>query len=220
MRRGSGAARVVERGARRHAPGASPGSERTLDGLARSTPSAQVAMGRLRRILAPQIAPRWTARESAGPAALPQRDVEAFAGQVHHALRGLELHAQARMPSPPQRHARHQPALRERRQQRDAQRVRLARGRRRGATQPVVESVECGLHGALQRGARAVQHHAAPAAVEQPEADLLLQQRDLLADGAGGEVQFVGGLAKVLAPRHGAEGRQGVQRQAGHWQCL
>src|SRR5262249_35610983 len=114
-------------------------------------------------------------------------------------------------------YARQQPALRERGQRGDAQPV-LGAGRRRGRSALALFQLrQRWLHRAQQRGTGGVQHHAAATPVKQRKAQLLLQQLDLLADGAVRQVQFLGRGAQVGQRRHGAEGGQGVERQAAHF---
>ncbi|MNV81327.1 hypothetical protein D3C71_1749870 [compost metagenome] len=69
------------------------------------------------------------------------------------------------------------------------------------------------MHAAQQRGARAVQDDAAPAALKQRKAQLFLQPLDLLADRAVRQVQPLSRRPQILQFGDGAEGRQGVQRQ-------
>jgi len=72
------------------------------------------------------------------------------------------------------------------------------------------------LHSAQEGAAGRVQHDAPAVPIEQPEADLLLQQPQLLAHRTVREVQLLRRGAQVLQAGEGAEGGQRVQRQAGH----
>jgi hypothetical protein len=114
----------------------------------------------------------------------------------------------------PAPHARQQPALRERRQQRDADALRFVAGSGRGRAHAVVELRQCQFNRAQQRRAGGIEHQPAAAAVEQGEADLLLEQLDLLAEGAVRQVQCLGGRAQVCQLRDDTKGGQGLQRQA------
>ena len=142
--------------------------------------------------------------------------MKTFALQIEHLLRGIQLDGDVRVRLVPQRQARQQPALRERRQHGDVDAVRGAGGRCGGGAHAVVKAVEGGLHRLQQRSTGGIQHDAPPPPVEQCEAELLFQSLDLLADGAVGQVQFFGRSAQVGQARHGAEGRQGAQRKACH----
>ena len=104
--------------------------------------------------------------------------------------------------------------LRKRRQQRDADALRLvARGGRRRA-HAVVELRQRRLDRAQQRLAGRVEHETPAAAIEQREADLLLEQLDLLAERAVRQVQLIGCGAQVGQARDDAKDGQGLQRQA------
>ncbi len=149
-------------------------------------------------------------------AALAQRGMKALALQVDDVLRGVQLDADVGVLVAPAAHARQQPALRERRQQGDADALLFVARRRRRSPQSIVELRQRRLHRAQQRSARGVEHDAAAAAIEQRKTDLLFEQLDLLADGAVRQVQGVGGRAQVGAACDGTKGGQGLERQAGH----
>ena len=73
---------------------------------------------------------------------------------------------------------------------------------------------ERALHAAQQRLAGRIEHDATPAALEQREAQTLLEAADLLAHRAVRQVQHVGGGAKVLELGNRAEGGERGERKA------
>jgi hypothetical protein len=80
----------------------------------------------------------------------------------------------------------------------------------------LVDAVERRLHPAQQRAAGGIEHDAAPAPIEQGEADLLFERADLLAHRAVREVQLARSGAQVLQLRDGSERGEEVERDAGH----
>jgi len=149
-------------------------------------------------------------------AALAQRGVEALALQVDHLLRRVQLECDVGMLGVPIAHARQQPALGKRRQHADAQPLLRARGRGGGRAHAVVDLVERGADRPQQRRACRVEHDASCAPVEQLEAELGLEQAQLLADRAVRQVQLVGRSAQVAGARDHAKARQRVQGNARH----
>ena len=71
-----------------------------------------------------------------------------------------------------------------------------------------------GGRGIGQQPAFAGQCDAACVALEQGDAEDGFQLADVVADRAGGEVQFLGGMGEILVPRGGGEHAEGGQ-QAG-----
>ncbi len=139
--------------------------------------------------------------------------MKTVAQQVGDLLGRIDLQRQPWMAAAPARHARQQPALREGRQYRHPQALLVAGGGGRRRQHAFVQLRQRALHGAQQGGARAIEHDAAPAALEQREAQLFFQALDLLADGAVGQVQALGGRAQILQFGDRTEGGQGVQGQ-------
>jgi hypothetical protein len=112
---------------------------------------------------------------------LAHRRVEALPLQVDGVHRRVDLECQRRVAIAPASDSRQQPALRERRQHGDAQPLFAAGCSGRCGLHAVVQLRKRALHAAQQRLTRGVEHDAAPAALEQVEAQLLLEHADLLA---------------------------------------
>ena len=128
--------------------------------------------------------------------------------------------ARSRMALAPAPDAGQQPALRERRQHRDAQALRVA-GRGRGCgLHAVVELRKRALHAAQQRLTGGIEHDAPPAPIEELETQVLLEPADLLAHRAVRQMQRLGGRAQVLHFGDGAERGKRVEREAGHWLAM
>jgi hypothetical protein len=142
--------------------------------------------------------------------------METVALQVDHVERRVDLDGDVRVLCTPQAQARQEPALRERRQHRHAQSLHGTRCRGRGRLHAVVHLRQRRRRVAQQRLAGRVQVDAAAAAVEQRKAEAALDLADLLADRAVRQVQRFGGGAQVLQLRHGDEGRQEIELDAGH----
>ena len=109
--------------------------------------------------------------------AVAQRGVEAIALQVDQLLRRIDLQREMRMALAPAADARQQPAVRERRQHRHAQRVRRAGRRRGGRLHALVKLRQRRSRASQQRFAGGVQHDAAALPLEQLEAELRLRGR-------------------------------------------
>ena len=147
--------------------------------------------------------------------ALPNSGMETLALQVDRAKRRIDLERQRRMTVAPATHARQQPAVRERRQYRDAQALRLAARCCGGRLHAIVEQRQRRLHAAQQRLTRRIEDDAAAATLEQREAQLLLEPADLLAHRAVRQVQHLACCAQVLQLGHRAKCGKRVERQAG-----
>ena len=60
-----------------------------------------------------------------------------------------------------------------------------------------------------------IETHAAMTAVEQRDAEMLLQGPDAVGDGGRGDAEFPGGADEVLVPGRGLEEPQAVERRQG-----
>ena len=192
------------------------GGQRVMVTGAETRGTCRRADGDQRRSVQPRGDERLGLEPAPGAGAGAQCGMEALALQVNQVLRAVDVQRDAWMPLAPARHARQQPALRERRQHGEAQRLHFSLGGQRGGAHALVEQVERGLHRRAQRGAGGVEREAAAAPLEELEAELLLEVAHLLAHCAVREVQLLGRGAQVFAACRGAEGGQGGERESAH----
>ena len=106
---------------------------------------------------------------------------------------------------------RHQPFGDQSRRRRDDQHIAGAVAvelRHRAA-----HALEAGVQPGIDQPARIGQLDRAGAAMEQRQAELLLQRADLMAERGGRHMQFVGGFGETQMPRDRLEGAQRIERR-------
>ncbi|MNQ14014.1 hypothetical protein D3C85_269470 [compost metagenome] len=124
---------------------------------------------------------------------------------------GVQVDGERRVRAVEAEQAGEQPELRHRVGAQHADAVALVGGAdaRRGALQPLQGDTDLGVEGRARRG----QADAARLALEQGDAEAVLEGADLLAHRALGQVQLGGGAGEAAVATHRLEGDQGFQRR-------
>jgi hypothetical protein len=140
--------------------------------------------------------------------AISDRQIDIAGGEVGERLTGPDVDVDVGVPAIEMGKARDEPVCREGWEHADRECSMRLRAQRR---HPAGNAIERVAHGDGEILAPLCKCHAAAAAMEQRDAEILLQRFHLMADGAVGDVKFVGGTAEVGVARGGLEAAQRLE---------